>query len=409
MDVKSLPTPGTVQHSPNARVDADLRREVRGHYDAQPGVLFLVDVLTALHAQPDAVRWPSAFYAKFPATLVMDAFARRSDLRANVVHALTGTPRSLLRRMPPAYLATELELLVREDIPTDERVVRAEEDRGRSVVALYLKYLDPMDLCAYVAPSEIWAYECSDAWWERASDAHRRLMAAELKSIRRHKILSDTELIDRLGNDVLERDLPLRVRTDIRAAARAAALNKKVFTDSDVFDCVRSPDGSRDLVDELVACVALRHLRLIVARAAELLGLGNVESSTAARQDATATATAGAGNGAGVIAGGDDEPNGHPPAADGKSTAPRKPASVPPAATATATSASKPMGGAASMVASVETMAVVEIVDDFFTEGVDATAPQPAIPRIEAASFDDLGNTEVRAPPDKPDGRSRRR
>ena len=39
-----------------------------------------------------------------PPRIVMEAFEQRPDLRARLVHALTGGPVSLLRRAPPADL-----------------------------------------------------------------------------------------------------------------------------------------------------------------------------------------------------------------------------------------------------------------------------------------------------------------
>jgi hypothetical protein len=275
MDGKAQAFPGTVFHADSARSDADLARDVRAHYDAYAGIRFLVDVLRAVHALPDPVRTASAFYEAFPPHATMDALEQRHDLRARVVYALTGGPMSLLRRMSPGDLAAQVELLEAEDLPPEERVVRAEQDREHTVAELYLKYLEPTDLCAYLPGRELWAYEARDDWWQHPTSSTRRLMAAQLKSIRRHKILTDTELIDLLGNEVLERDLPLKVRTEIRVASRKAARDRRPFSDTDLFNCLQG-DGSgaeRDLIDELVVSVELSHLRKLVARAAEVLGL----------------------------------------------------------------------------------------------------------------------------------------
>jgi len=269
----SLAIPGPFRNSKTAKTDADLEREVRAHHDGQPGIRFLVDTLSALHLAPHAVRTAAAFYKKFPASTVMNALEHRPDLRARVVQALTAGPPSLTRRMSPAVITAQIELLVERDIPTEERVVRAEDDRRLSVVELYLKYLDPVNLAAYLPAREIWAYESSGAWWQNASDATKRLMAAEIKSIRKHKILTDSELLDTIGDAVLERDLPADVRPPGRGAARRAAKDKVPFTDTDMFDSVRNADGTRDLVDSLVESVPLAHLRLLVTRAAEVLGL----------------------------------------------------------------------------------------------------------------------------------------
>jgi hypothetical protein len=203
----------------------------------------------------------------------MQALESRPDLRAIVVQALTAGPPSLTRRMSPAVITAQIDLLIETDILVEERVIRAEDDRGRSVAELYLKYLNPIDLAAYLPPVELWAYEKEGSWWDRTTDATRRLMAAEIKSIRRHKILSDTDLLDAIGDDVLERDLAPTVRTAMRGAMRRAARDKKHFTDTDVFDCVRTPDGERDLVDSLVESVPLPHLRVAIGRAAQVLAL----------------------------------------------------------------------------------------------------------------------------------------
>jgi hypothetical protein len=269
----SLAAPGVFRNSKAAKADAEMQREVRAHFDAHPGVRFLVDVLSALHARPDPVRSAAVFYKKFPASVTMEALEHRADLRARVLQALTAGPPSLTRRMAPAVITAQIELLVERDIPGDERAVRAEEDRALSVHELYLKYLDPIDLAAYLPPRELWAYEMQGAWWEKATDATRRLMAAEIKSIRRHKILTDSELIDAIGDEILERDLPLAVRTAIRGATRRAARENKPFSDTDLFDCVRTADGTRDLVDSLAESVPLVVLRNLVVRAAQILEL----------------------------------------------------------------------------------------------------------------------------------------
>jgi hypothetical protein len=268
-----LIVPGIVRHSKGARGDAERTKEVRAHYDGAPGLRFLADMLVAIHARPVPVRTAQQFYAKFPAKVAMAALESRPDLRARILQALTGGPPSLTRRLSHEVMTSQIDLLIENDLPEEERSVRAADDRGRTVVELYLKYLDPVDLVAYLPAADLWAYEREDAWWEKATDSTRRLMAAEIKSIRRHRILSDSELLDRLGNDTLERDLPVAVRARIRAAARAAAADAKPFTDTDVFDCVRSSDGARDLVDDLVTSVALPHLRLMIDRAAEVIGL----------------------------------------------------------------------------------------------------------------------------------------
>src|SRR4051794_29861534 len=119
--------PGTLKHG-DARSEADLVKELRGHVAAQPGVRFLADVLVALHASPHPLRSAAAFHAAFPPRMVLAALAERPDLRVRLVRAITGGAATLLRRLSPAELAGQIELLVSEDLPAAERSVRAEED-----------------------------------------------------------------------------------------------------------------------------------------------------------------------------------------------------------------------------------------------------------------------------------------
>ena len=90
MDAKALAIPGTIQHSRDARSDADLRGEVAAHHEAHPGVRFLTDVITAVHAAGEPARVAHVFHGQFSPRTVMDALERRPDLRARIAHAITG-------------------------------------------------------------------------------------------------------------------------------------------------------------------------------------------------------------------------------------------------------------------------------------------------------------------------------
>jgi hypothetical protein len=274
MERNGLRVPGTLKHSNEARSEADLQKEMRAHVAAQPGIRWLADVLAALHAGPQPVRTSRAHYSAFPPKQVLQAFSERADLRVRVVRAITGGPPTLLRRLSPVDLAGQIELLVAEDLPATERALRAEEDRSLSVLDLYLKYLDPTDVATYIPPGVIWEYESHDGWWTRDSGAAgRALICAEIKSIRKHGLVTDSELLDIIGDETIERELPVPIRTSLRAAGRKAAREGKPFKDTDLFTAVRSPDGNRDLTDELAEHVPLATLRRVVVRAAELLGV----------------------------------------------------------------------------------------------------------------------------------------
>ena len=286
-DKSPLRIPGPLKHAGEARAETELLKEARGYVAAQPGVRFLADVLSALHAPMQPLRNARAFYGAFGPRQMMQAFGERAELRVRLVRAMTGGPPALLRRIVPADLATQIELLVAEDLPPAERVLRAEEDRNLSVMDLYLKYLEPADLAAYLPPSAIWQYESQDEWWRHDGAAHRTLMAAELKSIRKHGVLGDGEILDMIGDETLEMHLPLPVRTALRTAARKAASEGKPFRDSDMFHSRRSPDGKRDFSDELAESLSLGTLRQVVTRAAEVLGLAAVAVAPPAPEERT--------------------------------------------------------------------------------------------------------------------------
>jgi hypothetical protein len=185
-----------------------------------------------------------------------------------------------LRRLSSEALAFQIDLLATEDLPEAERSVRAEADRALGVHDLYLKYLDPVDVATYLPAQAIWTYEARDNWWKVEPTAgSRALMATELKSIRRHAILTDSEILDLLGDEALERYLPLAVRAGLRRAARRAAKEGRPFTDADLFASAGGGAGGRDLIDELVECVPLPQLREVVAQVGRMLGLSDQDDS----------------------------------------------------------------------------------------------------------------------------------
>ncbi len=291
MDRINLHIPSALKHANSNRTDGDLQEEALGHVNRHPGLQFLVDVLAALHSSPQPLRTPEAFYRRFGPQMVLDAFNQRADLRARLVRAMTGGPTTLLRRLPSAALVSQIELLAADDIPDEEREIRGEADRALSICQLYLKYLDPSDIVAYLPAQTIWEYETQDHWWKQApNQTTRALMAVELKAIRRYAIMSDTEILDILGDETFERDLPLAVRVVVRKAARQAAREQRQFTDSALFPKVGSPSGERELFDEMVESISLVELRKVVTQAATLLGLVDAEAAAeAAKLAATHT------------------------------------------------------------------------------------------------------------------------
>jgi hypothetical protein len=271
MNQRTLRIPSTLKHK-GEQSDASLQETAREHVDRHPGLLFLADVLRALHASPAPLRGAAAFFDAFPPREVMEAFSERPDLRVRALKALTGGPTALLRRLSTEAVATQIDLLAADDLPEAERSVRAEADRVLSVHELYFKYVDPVDIATYLPADVIWEYEARDAWWSREATAgDRSLMVTELRSVRRHALLTDSEILDLLGDETFERYMPLTVRTALRAAARRAAAAGKPFTDSDLFAI--GDKGGRDLVDEIVENIPLPALRVVVDQVAQMLGL----------------------------------------------------------------------------------------------------------------------------------------
>ena len=271
MNQRTLRISGTLKHK-GEQSDASLQETAREHVECHPGLLFLSDVLRALHASPVPLRGPAAFFGAFPPHEVMNAFGERPDLRVRTLKAITGGPTALLRRLSTEAVATQIDLLAADDLPEAERSVRAEADRALSVPELYLKYVDPLDVATYLPASKVWEYEVEDAWWTREATAGARsLMAAELRSVRRHAILTDSEILDVLGDETFEHYMPLTIRTALRAASRRAAAAGKPYTDSDMF--AGAGAGGRDLVDEIVENIPLPALRVVVDQVAQMLGL----------------------------------------------------------------------------------------------------------------------------------------
>jgi hypothetical protein len=177
-------------------------------------------------------------------------------------------------------LSSQVDLLAIDDLPEAERSIRADADRALSVPELYYKYLDPLDVATYWPAQSIWVYESQDEWWKREPTVvTRTLMAAELRSTRRHAILTDSEILDLLGDEALERYLPLTVRTELRSVARRAAAEGRPFTDTDLFASGGPPGSGRDLIDEMVESLPMTHLRVVIAQVVALLGLSEPGAS----------------------------------------------------------------------------------------------------------------------------------
>jgi hypothetical protein len=298
MSQRTLKIPSTLKHANEDQTDAALQAKAREHFDRHPGLQFLADVLRALHAQPEPLRSAKAFFNAFRPQHVMDALAQRPDLRVRTLKALTGGPNALLRRLTASAVASQIELLATEDLPEAERSVRAEGDRPLSVYQIYLKYLDPMDIATYLPAQSIWEYEAQGEWWKRdPSPGTRALMAAELRSIRRNGILSDSDILDVIGDERLESRLSLPVRTGLRKAARRAAAEGRPFTDADMFASVAG--GARDLIGEMVECMPLPELREVTGRALQVL-LSDDDQITQVTMTKVAVGGAPAGNGSAV-------------------------------------------------------------------------------------------------------------
>jgi hypothetical protein len=280
MTQRTLRIPGTLKHTSDEQTDVSLQEKARAHAEGHPGLLFMADVLRALHGPPAPLRDAKTFYGTFSPREVMEAFAQRPDLRVKVVKAITGSPAALLRRLSPEALASQVDLLGTEDLPDAERSVRAEADRALSVHELFVKYLDPIDIATYVPAQSIWTYESHDGWWKAEPTASARaLMAVELRSVRRLAILNDSEILDLIGDETLERHLSLAVRTSLRRAARRAAGALRPFTDTDLFAAVGAAGGTRDLIDEMVENVPLPQLREVIVHAGRVLGLSELDDS----------------------------------------------------------------------------------------------------------------------------------
>src|SRR5262245_14203587 len=108
MNQRTLRIPGTLKHTTEEQTDVALQEKAREHGDRHPGVRYLADVLRALHAPGALMRTAKGFYGAFTPRAVMEAFAQRPDLRVRMVKAITGGAPTLLRRLPPEALASQV-------------------------------------------------------------------------------------------------------------------------------------------------------------------------------------------------------------------------------------------------------------------------------------------------------------
>jgi len=340
MSQRTLRIPDTLKHK-GEQSDASLAETAREHVERHPGLSFLADVMRAINA-PGGMRGPAAFFGAFSPRQVMEAFAERPDLRVRVLKAITGGPTALLRRLSADAVASQIDLLAADDLPEAERSVRAEADRALSVHELYMKYVDPVDVATYLPARSVWEYESQDAWWTREPTAGARaLMAIELRVIRRHGIITDSEILDVLGDETFERHMPLAVRAALRTAARRAAAAGKPLTDAEVFALGQADKGGRDLVDEMVENIPLPALREVVDVVARMLGLSAQDAVTAPTKVAASSPTL-AEPAPAAAAPAASTRVGPKPAAGMPTASPSKPTPLPAPAPAAAQAAQKP-------------------------------------------------------------------
>ena len=117
MNQRTLRIPGTLKHTSDEQTDVALQEKAREYADRHPGVRYLADVLRALHAPGALMRSAKGFYGAFTPREMMEALAQRPDLRVKTVKAITGGAPTLLRRLPPEALASQIDLLVIDDLP----------------------------------------------------------------------------------------------------------------------------------------------------------------------------------------------------------------------------------------------------------------------------------------------------
>ena len=178
MNQRTLRIPGTLKHK-GEQSDASLQETAREHVERHPGLLFLADVLRALHAAPAPLRDPAAFFDAFSPREVMDAFGERPDLRVRALKAITGGPTALLRRLSTEAVASQIDLLAIDELPEAERSVRADADRALSVHDLFLKYVDPVDIATYLPAGDRLGVRGAGRLVERRSDGRRPLAHGE--------------------------------------------------------------------------------------------------------------------------------------------------------------------------------------------------------------------------------------
>jgi hypothetical protein len=181
------------------------------------------------------------FLRHFPPRDIMNALAEQPRLRAKILVSTTGVNEKIALRKPASSAGEDLEIALSERV-TEEA----------DIVSLF----DPDDRVRYLEHAKLWDFVIEGEFW-RPNEATtgfipREHIAYILSRARAEKLISDGEIVDGIGLDVLVGSLP---KPDIvRVLERAIYEGRagRVFKDERVLD-VLSPQL-------LVEHVSLAHL-----------------------------------------------------------------------------------------------------------------------------------------------------
>jgi hypothetical protein len=230
-----LPTNGAASHAPFTSKLSGARER------------FLASVVA--HALTIGRRSATDFVRAFPPVQIMEALADQPRLRANLLVTTTGLHEKVALKKTPRSAGEDLAIAIEEGITN-----------AAAVVALF----DPDDRVRYLDHGRLWAFVAEGEFWRVTSEATTPVTARDhvafiLERARAESLLTDYELVDGIGIDVLVEALPKEdlVRLVERAVAEGRA--GRAFKDDGVLQLVSCA--------QLVEHVSLAHVwQRIVAK-----------------------------------------------------------------------------------------------------------------------------------------------
>ena len=168
------------------------------------------------------------FLRAFPPREIMNALRDQPRVRAKLLVTTTGLNEKIALKKPASSAGEDLEIALFERV--------TEED---DVVALF----DPDDRVRYLDGAKLWGFLIEGDFWRVSSEGVSASVAREhvafiLSRARAERLLSDRDIIDGIGLDVLVESLPKQDLGRVIEKALSEGRSGRVFKDERVLDVV---------------------------------------------------------------------------------------------------------------------------------------------------------------------------